>query len=505
MVAFTFFRKGGYSDRDSYRVFVNFEDATGLTWKSRVQIAGIQVGEVDRIVLEGHRARLELRIREDIDVRGDGCLTKRFPSTLLPDALLDLAPGTAAAPSLRSLPEEKREVVCVNEGTSIQKLLDAMSKIAVDVQGMTEDLSGIVSGSEGSIRQIIANLEKTSRNINENVESGQLKVQAILDNTQRLTGTLSEVVGKDRENYHAIAENLASASARIDTILEGVQSLLGEGGAGDLKRSLADARQSLQRLNDTLGEVQKITTKVGEGKSVAGRLLTDEKLGEKLGDTIDSVSDYVDRLNKLQIRVNLRSEWLVNQGGAKTYAGFALVPRPDKYYLFQIVNDPRGVASQTVQDLFTQTPAGEVRTTTTTIASEQRVSFTLEFAKRYGPATFRVGLIESTGGAGADLHLLDGALTLSLDLYQFWRPGPDAPSMPRAKLWADYTFLKYFYVTVGTDDFLVPWRRVRLPGGTSYAVGQDVFFGGGLTFTDDDLKSIFSSAGSAVSSSGASR
>ena len=63
LVAFTFFRKGGYPERDSYVVFAYYEDATGLTWKSRVQIAGIQVGEIERIVLEANRARLDLRIK----------------------------------------------------------------------------------------------------------------------------------------------------------------------------------------------------------------------------------------------------------------------------------------------------------------------------------------------------------------------------------------------------------------------------------------------------------
>src|SRR6266542_6427295 len=103
LIAFTFFRKGGYSEKDTYLVFAYFEDATGLTWKSRVQIAGIQVGEVERITLTGNRARLDLRIKKDIDLRADACLTKRFPSALLPDALLDAVPGTTRAPSLRDM------------------------------------------------------------------------------------------------------------------------------------------------------------------------------------------------------------------------------------------------------------------------------------------------------------------------------------------------------------------------------------------------------------------
>ena len=53
--------------------------------------------------------------------------------------------------------------------------------------------------------------------------------------------------------------------------------------------------------------------KVNEGKSAAGRLLVDERLGRKLGTAVEGLSDYVDRLMKLQIQLQLRSEWLLNQ------------------------------------------------------------------------------------------------------------------------------------------------------------------------------------------------
>jgi phospholipid/cholesterol/gamma-HCH transport system substrate-binding protein len=195
--------------------------------------------------------------------------------------------------------------------------------------------------------------------------------------------------------------------------------------------------------------------------------------------------------------VNLRSEWLFTQSGAKTYAGFALIPRPDKYFLFEIVDDPRGVNTQTVETIVSQTPSGTAGTITTRTLNEQKVSFSVQFAKRFGWATFRVGLIESSGGAGADLHLFDDRLKLSVNVYQFSRP--DRPTFPRAKLWVDYTFFKYLYATMGTDDFLNTWRSGRYPGGPKFSVGQDMFFGGGITFTDEDLKTLFTIGGSGLS------
>jgi phospholipid/cholesterol/gamma-HCH transport system substrate-binding protein len=497
LVAFTFFRKGGYSEKDTYLVYTYYEDATGLTWKSRVQIAGIQVGEVERITLDQSRARLDVRVKRDIDIRADACFTKRFPSTLLPDALLDLVPGTPRARSLRDLPERDREVKCALEATSVAKLLDSMAKIAVDVQSVTRELNDMVAGSQGSIRQIVKNLEQVSSRINDSVGDGQEKIASILDNAQNFTGTLAEVAEADQQRYRNIAKNIEQASSRLDDVLRSVQQLVGSDADDGLKQSVADARSSLKRLNNTMEQVEKVAKNIGEGKGVAGKLLNDERLGEKLSGTIETVSDYVDRLNKLQIQVNLRSEWLLTQAGAKTYAGFALIPRPDKYYLVEIVSDPRGVNTQTVEKIDSQTPAGTASTTTTRTLTEQKVSFSVQFAKRYGPATFRIGLIESSGGAGADLHLLDDRLKISLSLYQFSRP--DRPTFPRAKLWADYSFFRYLYATVGTDDFLNTWRAGRYPGGPKFAVGQDLFFGGGIVFTDEDLKAIFSIGGSSFS------
>lgn len=496
LVAFTFFRKGGYSEKDTYVVFAYFDDATGLTWKSRLQIAGIQVGEVERITLSGNRARLDLRVKRDIDIRADACLAKRFPSALLPDALLELTAGTTQAPSLRGLPEEQREVKCIIDAMSVAKLLDAMGKISADVQDITHELKGIVADNEGSVKQIIENLARVSARVEESVKDGQPKIAAILDNTAALTGALAD----DRERYHAIARNVESASGRLDDVLKSVQDILGtEPGkaGGDVKKALADARESLAKLNNTMTAVEKVATDVSQGKGIAGKLVADERLGNKFAGAVEGVSDYVDRLSKLQLQMGFRSEWLLNERGSKTYASLRLIPRPDKFYLVEIVNDPRGRQEQVSTQI--DTPSGSTQTTTTT--TEQKLAFSVQFGKRFGPVSLRIGLIESSGGAGADVHLLDDHLTFSMNLYQFQRT--DRSALPRAKLWADYRFLRYLFATVGADDFLNTWRSGRYPGGPKFAVGSDLFFGGGVFFTDDDLKTLFGVAGGTASSAAA--
>lgn len=527
ILALTFFRKGGYSERDSYLVFARFSDATGLTWKSRVQIAGIQIGEVEGITLQGAKARLDIRIKKGIELHTDACLTKTFPSALLPDALLEVVPGSPDKPLLESLPEEQREILCVREATSVQALLDSLAKIAADVQLVTSDLAQTVAGDRG-LREIVENLASATRRIDETIAENEQNLADILANTREFTADLREISGRDGDKIGRIATNLEQLTSRLNVMATSLQEIIdpGSGSASGAapgapqgvkdavaaatpeERALAaeqarGVRQAVDKLTGSLGELEELISKVNEGKSVAGRLLVDERLGRKLGTATEDLADQLDRIFKMQIQLQLRSEWLLNETGAKTYFGARLLPRPDKYYLLEVVSDPRGVDTVSTETITTRDPT--TGTDTTTVATrtlhEEKLTFSLQLAKRYGPMTFRVGVIESSGGVGADLHLFDDALQLSTSIYQFSRPYQDV--FPRAKVWLNWYFLQHFYVTAGADDFLNSWRSGRYPGGPKFTIGNDVFFGGGLYFTDDDLKTLLGAgAGSAIPSGG---
>jgi phospholipid/cholesterol/gamma-HCH transport system substrate-binding protein len=523
MVAFTFLKKGGYADDESYLVHAYFSDATGLTWKSRVQIAGIQVGEVSRISLEGQRARLELRIKNGVDLKLDACLTKTFPSALLPDALLQVVPGSPAQPSLTSLPVERREVTCVQESTSVQKLIDGMAKIAADIQVVTADIAKTVGGNQGSMREIIENLAQLTRRLDATVAANEGRLSRILANIDVITGDVRDLTQGEKERIRVIARNIEELTVQLKGVASSVQAVMdggppagpgaatvGAGGGGKDATAAAQAqaqgvRQAVEKANANLARLDELLSKLQEGKSIGSRLLVDEKMGHELATTVEAASNYVQKLDRLQIEVQLRSEWLLNQTGAKTYFGARLIPRPDKYYLFEVVSDPRGVDTVTTETITTRDPATGTDTTaiSTKTLHEQALTFSLEMAKRYGPVAFRIGVIESSGGAGSDLYLFDDSLQLSVSVYQFSRPYQNV--FPRAKVWLNYSFLQHFYATAGADDFLNVWRQGRYPGGPKFTLGNDVFFGAGLYFTDEDLKTLLGAGGASVVSTAGTR
>ena len=123
-MAFLVFVRHGALGGDSITVYAMFRDASGLGKRSRVQVAGIPVGDIQDISLVGTRARVKLRLRKDIGLRTDAVLIKRTES-FLGDYLLDLQVGTPEAPPM----PDGGEITRVIDQQGLQALFDTLGKI----------------------------------------------------------------------------------------------------------------------------------------------------------------------------------------------------------------------------------------------------------------------------------------------------------------------------------------------------------------------------------------
>src|SRR5689334_18775327 len=59
-----------------YTVFVRLPDASGIAKHSQIKVAGIPVGHIDNIKLEGGRARIDLKVKPDLPLYEDASVTK---------------------------------------------------------------------------------------------------------------------------------------------------------------------------------------------------------------------------------------------------------------------------------------------------------------------------------------------------------------------------------------------------------------------------------------------
>jgi phospholipid/cholesterol/gamma-HCH transport system substrate-binding protein len=193
----------------------------------------------------------------------------------------------------------------------------------------------------------------------------------------------------------------------------------------------------------------------------------------------------------LQTIVGLRTEYNYLAQSFKSYLAVTLMPRPDKFYLIELVDDPRGyrTKSTVVSD-----SSRDGVTSTETITTTEQLRLTFQFGKRIGPFVGRFGIKESTGGFGADLYLFNDRLMLTADVFDM-RSNQYPRVVGRASL---AVYKKMVYLVGGVDDVLNYVRTQGTAGGFF-----DWFLGAQLVFNDEDLKSLLLFGGSGVASSAA--
>ncbi len=393
-----------YSYVGTKKYYAHVHDATGLLPKTKIKMAGLDVGHLENIELAGKQAKVTMQIAADLLLHRDATVTIRAIG-FLGDKYIELYPGSEATPVL------------------------------VEGEMVAESLSS------GGLEGLTA------------------KTTEVLENLKEITQVLKEALkgsGEDGED------------SRLDRILDNMEQF-------------TEALASLDKVEDLLDEateiatnIRDVTEKVKRGEGTIGKLLTESEIADKLNSTLSGVNKVLTKADKLVIGVDAHTGLLVSTGGAKSAFSVMFQPTYDKYYLVGITASPRGLTTRK-------------RTVTTTNGSgtltedEDETIFTsigisAQFAKRFGDTTFKVGLFESTGGLGADYDLITDRAKLFTELYRF-----QSGAKPQWNIGTELHVYRPFYIWLGGEDVLTQTRR-------------NVFAGGGIRFTDQDIKSLVTAA-----------
>ncbi|MDX2022759.1 MAG: MlaD family protein [Deltaproteobacteria bacterium] len=470
---------------EGYTLYAKFNDALGLFEKSRVQTAGIPIGNIISKRLDGRKARVDIRIDRKITLYRNALVAKKSAS-LLGEFYLEVDPGTPTDPRTgEAVPvlKEGEEIKFVTEPASIADVTESVQDTIPILRDILKDVRGMTSGS---IAEIADGLNQTIKTNSVVIERLMLRVDDIAAHIQKLTNEQSDDIAVAINNVREITEGIKSLVGTS----EGTVSQTGE----KLRTSLDRIQASVDKLESSLTNVEKITGSVAEGKGTVGRLVTDDEIANNIESFTEDASTFVKGITNLQTIVGLRTEYNYLANSFKTYLSIQLAPRPDKFYLIELVDDPRGFKSTQTKTI-DSSKDGVISERTITISEALRFSFM--FGKRWGNVTGRFGIKESTGGFGVDLHFLRDRLNLSFDAF-------DTRSNVYPRVQARAALALYgrsLYLIAGADDVL---NHQRAPGGGGAFI--DGFLGLQLIFNDQDLKSLLLFGGSAVgSASGSSK
>jgi phospholipid/cholesterol/gamma-HCH transport system substrate-binding protein len=313
-------------------------------------------------------------------------------------------------------------------------------------------------------------------------------LQNLADATQAVNLTIREnraILNDTLRNVDSITANgvpqMAKILENVRQITEDVRVLLAASQAGkppgELRDTVSNIDKASKSLDDALAHVDSISGRIDRGEGTIGRLTKDETLINEVQGVAEGVNDYVGNLQRLQTVVGLRSDYNFLANTLKSYVELRLMPREDKYYDIELVNDPRGLTSITQTNVDTTNPTQPSHYSTITTTTTDSFRFSLQFAKRLGPFTGRFGIKESTGGIGLDLHLLNNRFELVQDMFAF-----SEQLVPRYRVFVAYEFINRLWLIGGVDNIFLPEQR-------------DYFLGLQLRFNDEDLKTILPFAG----------
>ncbi len=125
--------------------------------------------------------------------------------------------------------------------------------------------------------------------------------------------------------------------------------------------------------------MEEVTSKINDGKGTIGELVNNPTIAQNVEQITEDAGGFVRSITQLQTIVGLRSEYNFLTSSFKNYLSIQLMPRPDKFYLIELVEDPRGYRTKTIT-IDNNSQTGTSSDTRVTLTEQLR--FTLQFGKR---------------------------------------------------------------------------------------------------------------------------
>lgn len=237
----------------------DFTEAAGLRPGGEVRIAGMKVGKVTRVALDGARVRVDFRVK-DVWI-GDASTVAIAIKTVLGDKYLAVDPlGTAAQKPESRIPSS-RTTSPYDVVTAFQDLSGTIDQIDTGRLAQSLDtLADAFSGTAPGVRRALSGLSALSRT----VASRDDELAELFQGAKKVTGRLADrtsdfeallrdgdlllgELARRRQAVHSLLVGTTALSQQLSGLVEDNQEQL-----GPTLRSLGAVADVLQRNQDNL-------------------------------------------------------------------------------------------------------------------------------------------------------------------------------------------------------------------------------------------------------------
>lgn len=468
LLTYMTFKVGGFEwvKKKGYIVYAEFKNIGGLDEKTRIKVAGVDAGTIEKIQLKDGKARLIIRVNRDVALYSDASVGIKATG-LLGDKYLEIKTGLTK-PELKDGDTIKN----VQEVIDIDDLIRNLSGVSSNISTLASALSESLGTPEAkeALKDSILNIKDITAGLKETIAVNDYKMRNTLDNINNLIASINDLVEKNKEPLTATMSNIRDFSSSLKTDGPDLVANLNKA-AKELREMVEENRPAIKNAAESIDNIAK---KIEKGEGTLGKLVKDERLYESMNKAAEGVNKTISAVDRFRTFITFQSDYLTRPKDAKGYFYVTLQPKPDKYYILGIVSDP--VAN--VRTIETTTTVGGVTTVEKKEEAEKKIEFTAQFAKRFDNLALRIGLTENTAGVGADYFFANDKAKVTVDMWDFGNDEKGAKN-PHAKAGVDYFIFKNVFLSAGADNILNKKRR-------------GAYVGAGVRFEDEDIKYLFS-------------
>jgi phospholipid/cholesterol/gamma-HCH transport system substrate-binding protein len=406
---------------------------------------------------------------------------------LLGEKYIELDPGPSNTPAI---PQEQSVVLHGTQPASMDDITNQVAAIANDVKAITASLRGAMSGPTGEQRlvDIIENVRTITAQMRDLIAANRLNVDATMANARAVSESLRVEIPK--------------LAASLDHMATQMSGTVGEN-RQDVRQIVENLRTLSADLKTTSDNLNSVTGQIRSGEGTVGKLLYSNEAHDRLTAALGSVESGVNelrntlgRVGKMQLDLGLNGDYYAGlpatQDGAEKVGGnsrsaiwLRLTPNPDRnrFYNVELADTPYGKRNdKTIEETVTNPATGQ---TQTTITHQTKFEHSFLTSAQVGwnlkPFAVRLGMIDSTGGAGVD-YFYNSRIRVTGEAFDFGHRTGD--SNPHLRLYGEYVFR--------TEKPTTPTIFVR--SGVDNVLNHTAFtLGGGIRWRDDDLKYLLGS------------
>ena len=392
---------GSFSVGKKHKVYVLFDNTSGLLKKAKVKIAGVDIGVLRDIELQGNKARLCLTIDEDIALY-QNAKASIVSMGIIGTKYIEIFPGDSSFPQVKD-----GDTMGASDSGSLE---DTLGKIADKLNNIIDSI-----GKDGRNGDMIDNLSDSIRDL-----------KSFMSNLSNQNAKISSAFGSLNK----------FASALADITVQNKQ----------------DIRDAIASMKDMADKMDLLVTKIYQGEGTIGALINDEEMSDELKETVTTAKDALasakkmveglqetlGKANRLQLSWNYMGRFDTKDNKLRSDVGLNIMPSDEKFYYVGIANvaDSSEAVDQAEKDTMNTLDA--------------LLGFRFDKFEVYG------GIMRSKAGGGIGYSFFEPTYApyrkvyMHLNAYNFGREdnGPEIDAGIR------FGFTKWLYAGVMVEDTL---------------------------------------------------